>query len=90
MYSYARNISRWYISGRNPLPVIYELDRPGGHGRILKHGEKANPGLGTIKKLDDLINKVERAKDSPKDLSGILTKDFNIRDTISTVHGLQL
>ena len=26
---------------------------------------------------------MERAKNNPKDLSGILTKDFNIRDTIS-------
>ena len=46
--------------------------------------KKANPGLNTIKKLSDLSEKVHRAKNNPKDLSGILTKDFNIRDTIST------
>lgn len=42
---------------------------------------KANPGLGRIKKLEDIVEKVERAKASAKDLPGILTKDFNIRDT---------
>ena len=46
-----------------------------------KAWEKANPGLGSIKKVSDLMEKVERAKNSPKDLSGILVKDFNIRDT---------
>jgi phage terminase large subunit-like protein len=44
---------------------------------------KANPALGTIKKLEDLTAKVERAKNSPPDLSGILCKDFNIRDTVA-------
>jgi phage terminase large subunit-like protein len=43
--------------------------------------EKANPGLGRIKKLEDIVEKVERAKANAKDLPGILTKDFNIRDT---------
>ena len=36
--------------------------------------------MGTIEKIDDHINKVERAKNSPKDLTGILV----IRDTVST------
>ena len=42
---------------------------------------KANPGLGTIKKYEDLVEKVERAKSNPKDLPGILCKDFNVRET---------
>lgn len=83
MYSYACNIVDGTFIDDTFLPVIYELDSreewtdPNSWG-------KANPGLGTIKKIDDLENKVERAKNNPKDLSGILTKDFNIRDTIST------
>ena len=38
----------------------------------------------SIKKVEDLQIKVERAKNNPSDLSGILTKDFNIRETAKT------
>ena len=83
MYKYACNVVDGTFPDETFLPVIYELDDR-EEWQDPKAWEKANPGLGTIKKLDDLINKVERAKNSPKDLSGILTKDFNIRDTVST------
>ena len=83
MYSYACNIVDGTFEDETFLPIIYELDDR-EEWQDPTAWEKANPGLGTIKKLDDLINKVERAKNSPKDLSGILTKDFNIRDTVST------
>lgn len=83
MYKYACNVVDGTFPDETFLPVIYELDDR-EEWQDPKAWEKANPGLGTIKKLDDLINKVERAKNSPKDLSGILTKDFNIRDTISS------
>ena len=83
MYAYACNVVDGTFPDETFLPVIYELDDR-EEWQEPKAWEKANPGLGTIKKLDDLINKVERAKNSPKDLSGILTKDFNIRDTVST------
>jgi len=46
--------------------------------------EKANPGLNTIKKLDDLIGKVGRAKQSPRDLTGVLVKDFNVIQTVAS------
>ena len=46
--------------------------------------EKANPGLNRIKKLDDLIAKVDRAKNSPRDLTGLLVKDFNVIQTVGT------
>jgi phage terminase large subunit-like protein len=39
---------------------------------------KSNPALGTIKKVEDLRAKVKRAAESPKDLNGLLCKDFNI------------
>lgn len=83
MYSYACKVADGTFIDETFLPIIYELD---GKEEWInpKAWEKANPGLNTIKKLKDLTEKVERAKNSPKDLSGILTKDFNIRDTIST------
>ena len=34
-----------------------------------------------IKKYEDLAEKVERAKNNPRDLPGILCKDFNVRET---------
>lgn len=83
MYSYACSVVDGTFDDDTFLPVIYELDSR-EEWTDPQAWEKANPGLGTIKKLDDLINKVERAKNSPRDLSGILVKDFNIRDTVST------
>ncbi len=83
MYTYACNIVDGTFVDDTFLPILYELDNR-EEWTDFKAWEKANPALGTIKKLDDLITKVERAKNSPKDLSGILTKDFNIRDTLSS------
>ena len=40
--------------------------------------QKSNPALGTIKKIEDLQEKVKRAAQSPKELNGLLTKDFNV------------
>jgi phage terminase large subunit-like protein len=45
--------------------------------------EKANPGLGTIKSYDELAANVERAKSDPDFLPTVLTKDFNVRDTVA-------
>jgi Phage terminase-like protein, large subunit len=83
MYSYACKVADGTFIDETFLPIIYELDSK-DEWINPKAWEKANPGLNTIKKLKDLSEKIERAKNSPKDLSGILTKDFNIRDTIST------
>jgi len=83
MYSYACNIVDGHFQDDRFLPILYELDAR-EEWQEPSAWMKANPGLGAIKKLDDLERKVEKAKNSPKDLSGILTKDFNIRDTVST------
>jgi phage terminase large subunit-like protein len=83
MYSYACNIVDGKFEDDSFLPILYELDDREEWTDFTKW-EKANPGLGTIKKVDDLSRKVEKAKHSPKDISGVLTKDFNIRDTISS------
>ena len=60
------------------LPVIYELDNP-NEWQDEKKWYKANPGLGTIKNIKDLRDKVNRAKNNPSELVNLLCKDFNIR-----------
>ncbi|HBR27919.1 MAG TPA: terminase large subunit [Firmicutes bacterium] len=82
MYSYACNLADGNFEDDSFLPILYELDDREEWTDPAKW-VKANPGLGVIKKTDDLIQKVERAKKNPKDVSGVLTKDFNIRDTVS-------
>ena len=44
-----------------------------------KSGIKQIHGLGTIKNIKDLRDKVNRAKNNPTELSNLLCKDFNIR-----------
>lgn len=64
------------------LPIIYELD----NRKDWVEPEcwyQANPGLGTIKKIDQLKNKVEKAKANPLLVKNLLCKDFNIRETNS-------
>lgn len=80
MYEYAGKVVDGVINDATFLPIIYELDAK-AEWTDPAAWFKANPGLGRIKKLEDLVAKVERAKQSPKDLSGILCKDFNIRET---------
>lgn len=60
------------------LPIIYELDKP-DEWQDEKKWYKANPGLGTIKNIKDLRDKVIRAKNNPTELTNLLCKDFNIR-----------
>ena len=83
MYEYAENVINGTYKDEHFLPIIYELDKR-SEWRSPKNWIKANPGLGTIKKLDDLKAKVERAKQSAVDLNGLLVKDFNLRGTRST------
>lgn len=44
---------------------------------------KANPGLGTIKKREQLENKVKRALANPYLVKNLVCKEFNIRETSS-------
>lgn len=83
MYDYACNVVDGNFEDDTFLPILYELDKK-EEWTDPKAWSKSNPALGTIKKIDDLERKVEKAKNSPKDLSGVLTKDFNIRDTLSS------
>ena len=60
------------------LPIIYELDSP-SEWKDEKKWYKANPGLGTIKNIKDLRDKVIRAENNPSEITNLLCKDFNIR-----------
>lgn len=62
------------------FPFIYELDER-KEWQDEKCWKKANPGLGTIKKLSTLQAKVEKAKSNPALVKNLLTKEFNIRET---------
>ncbi len=64
------------------LPVIYELDNR-KEWQIEDCWYQANPGLGTIKQIDQLRNKVNKAKANPLLVKNLLCKDFNIRETTS-------
>lgn len=83
IYTYACSVVDGTIQDDHFLPVIYELDSR-KEWTDAATWQKANPGLGSIKKLDGLLEKVERAKNNPKDLSGVLVKDFNVRETSSS------
>lgn len=62
------------------LPIIYELDNRNEWTDEAKW-LKANPGLGTIKSLDQLRQKVKTAQHMPLLQKNLLCKDFNIRET---------
>ncbi|SHF16556.1 terminase large subunit [Caloramator proteoclasticus] len=64
------------------LPIIYELDKR-EEWTDEKCWQKANPGLGTIKSIDQLRNKVNKAIANPLLVKNLLCKDFNIRETTS-------
>lgn len=83
MYKYACGVCDGTISDEHFLPILYELDKKDEWLDPLAW-EKANPSLNRIKKVDDLVSKVERAKQSPKDLTGVLVKDFNVISTVSS------
>ena len=62
------------------LPIIYELDERKEWVKP-EAWKKANPGLGTIKKVDSLSQKVNKAQSNPLLVKNLVCKDFNIRET---------
>lgn len=64
------------------LPIVYELDSR-KEWTDPEAWQKANPGLGTIKKTDNLASKVNKAQSNSLLVKNLLTKDFNIRETSS-------
>lgn len=66
------------------LPILYEIDSR-DEWTNPQMWVKANPGLGKIKQYKTLAGFVERAKNNPADLPGVLCKDFNYRENDSSV-----
>jgi len=64
------------------LPIIYELDKR-EEWTDERCWKKANPGLGTVKSIDQLRQKVKKAQANPLLVKNLLTKDFNVRETTS-------
>lgn len=62
------------------LPWIYELDNR-KEWTDKTCWQKANPGLGSIKSLEQLRDKVIKAKSNEKLVRNLLCKDFNIPET---------
>src|SRR5699024_7871390 len=83
MYEYACNVVDGTFEDDSFLPIMYELDEK-EEWKDANAWEKANPALGSIKSVDDLKRKTQRAKSNPNDLTGLLTKDFNIRDSVNS------
>ena len=79
-YDYGTNVLEGTINDERILSLFYELDDKKEWTDKTKW-EKANPGLGTIKDINTLNDYVEQAKNNPKFLPTVLTKDFNIRET---------
>lgn len=79
MYEYACKVVDGEVEDDTFLAVLYELDDRSEWTDSTKW-IKANPGLGTIKKFSTLAEFVERAKNDPAFLPGVLCKDFNVRE----------
>lgn len=84
MYEFACDIADGKKQDDTFLPILYELDRR-DEWTNPQMWVKANPGLGKIKQYKTLAASVERAKNNPADLPGVLCKDFNIRENESNV-----
>lgn len=64
------------------IAFVYELDSRSEWDRP-ECWRKANPGLGTIKNLQTLSEKVERARKNPMLVKNLICKEFNIPETTS-------
>lgn len=82
IYDYACRVLDGVVEDERFLAFLYELDDR-SEWTDFRMWEKANPGLGTIKNYDDLAANVERAKNDPNFLPTVLTKDFNVRETVA-------
>lgn len=83
MYEYAYNVAMGIVIDDRFLAILYQLDAR-EEWTDPAMWIKANPGLGTIKRLEKIVEGVERAKKDPSYLPTLLVKDFNIQETAST------
>lgn len=82
-YEYACGVLDGTIKDNKFLPFIYELDDIKEWDKPDKW-IKANPGLGTIKRIDFLTECVEKAKKDPAFKPTVLVKDFNLKQNSSS------
>jgi len=78
MYKFSEDILNGVIEADYFMPLIYELDDP----EEIYDEEmwpKANPGLGTIKKIEALRNNVLQMASDTSFAPTVRTKDFNLR-----------
>ena len=78
-YEYAEKVLNGDIEDEHFLALIYELDSTEEWTDESKW-MKANPGLGTIKKIETLRANVEKAKNDASFKPTVLTKDFNLKN----------
>ena len=79
LFAYAQGVALGSIVDARLLPILYKLDKREEWTDPAAWG-KANPGLGTIKSLEQLADDVEKAKNDPSYLPTLLVKDFNIQE----------
>src|SRR5690554_2605938 len=82
IYDYACRVLDGVVEDERFLAFLYELDDR-SEWTDFRAWEKANPGLGTIKSYEELAANVERAKNDANFLPTVLTKDFNVRETVA-------
>ena len=83
LFEYAQNIALGNITDDRFLPLLYKLDAR-EEWTDPTCWMKANPGLGTIKKWEQLADDVNKAKNDPSYLPTLLVKDFNIQENATT------
>lgn len=59
------------------LPILYEIDSLADIDDEVNGWPKANPGLGTVKSISYMRDRVNKAQQSPARKPSMLTKDFN-------------
>lgn len=79
-YKYACNVLDGVTDDPRFLPFLYELDSPDEWDKE-ECWVKANPGIGTIKKLVTLRGWVQKAKNDPSFKPTVMVKDFNLPQT---------
>ena len=79
-YEYFEQVIDGTIEDETVLALIYELDSP-NEWQDEEAWYKANPGLGTIKNINTLRDKVNAAKNNPSKIVNLLCKDFNVRQS---------
>lgn len=79
-YRYACDILDGKAENNRFLPFIYELDSRDEWDNP-DCWIKANPGIGTIKSKDYLMQMVQKAKDDPSFKPTVMVKDFNMPQT---------